>query len=209
MTVNHFKQTLKYGEHHSWTPKYNSHAVTDYLKSEKRIAIRIVSWSKYRDTYRIVRWVYCCSPSRNQHFGLTTKYTKYTIRKKSCDAGLFSDLFSKCWKYGILFHMFGNGIHIQRVMHENFCSCCGCWRIARPDIWPWYRFKSCTLSLCLLIAYLDLNMRNHNEPETETTYWPITHWLYSILRHGYLFQEKSCFMTCAVTVDKAYLFMEG
>ena len=33
-----------------------------YLQSEKRIAIHIVSWSKYCDTYRIVRWVYRCSP---------------------------------------------------------------------------------------------------------------------------------------------------
>ena len=65
MTVNHFKQILKYGDRHSWTSYYKSHAVTDYLKSEKRIAIRIVSWSKYRDTYRIVRWVYRCSPTSN------------------------------------------------------------------------------------------------------------------------------------------------
>ena len=56
MTVNHFKQILKYGEHQDIvaTPLYNSHAVTDYLKSKKRIEIRIVSWSKYSDTYRIV-----------------------------------------------------------------------------------------------------------------------------------------------------------
>ena len=40
-----------------WTPLYIPHAVTDYLKSEKSIAIRIVSGSKYRDTYRIVKQV--------------------------------------------------------------------------------------------------------------------------------------------------------
>ena len=61
--LNHFKQTLKFGEYHSWTLLYNPHAVTDYLESEKRIAIRIISWSKYRDTYCIVRWVYHCSPN--------------------------------------------------------------------------------------------------------------------------------------------------
>ena len=64
--LNHNKLTLKFAEHHSWTPLYNPHAVTDYLKSEKCIVIRIVSWSKYRDTYRIVRWVYRCSPSYQQ-----------------------------------------------------------------------------------------------------------------------------------------------
>ena len=67
--LNHFKQNLKFGEHHSWTPLYNLHAVTDYLKSEKRIVIPIVSWSKYRDTYRIVRWAYRCSPTMKGRLG--------------------------------------------------------------------------------------------------------------------------------------------
>ena len=65
--LNHFKQTLKFDEHHSWIPLYNTHAVTDYPKSEKGIAMCIVSWSKYRDTYHIVRWVYRCSLTNNQN----------------------------------------------------------------------------------------------------------------------------------------------
>ena len=40
--------------------------------------------------------------------------------------------------------------------------------------------------------------------ETETSYLQITHWLYSILRHGYLCREATCFMTCPFIVDKGY-----
>ena len=54
MTMNHFKQTLKYGEHHSWTLQYNSHAVTDYVKSEKGIMICIVKQVSRYISYREV-----------------------------------------------------------------------------------------------------------------------------------------------------------
>ena len=43
----------------------------------------------------------------------------YTSGKKSCASRLFFTLLGKCWKYGIVYSMFGYVIHIWRMLYEN------------------------------------------------------------------------------------------
>ena len=93
----------------------------------------------------------------------------------------------------------GSALFAQTYLSKNLGSL---WYTERVP------FEKLHFDAMLAITYLDLSMQDHNGNETKTTYWPITQWLYCILRHGYLCRGKTCFMTYANIVEKAITVVE-
>ena len=86
-----------------------------------------ICWKRY---FTSLFFKSCCGSGCS----LNLNKSRIQSEKSLATPDYFSHILGKCWKHGILFCMFGHSIHIWRILHENFCGGCWCWRTVRPDI---------------------------------------------------------------------------